>query len=37
VKESEINKLNSGKDLLRYEDFNNISFGIAEEYYDYSF
>lgn len=35
--ENEINKLKSGKDVLRYSDFNNISFGVAEEYFDYSF
>ena len=37
MSQSEIDKLNSGKDLLIYSDFNNISIGIAEEYFDYSF
>lgn len=37
MSQKEIAKLKSGKDLLRYSEFNNISFGIAEEYFDYSF
>lgn len=37
MSQKEIDTLKSGKDLLIFDDMNPISFGIADEYYDYSF
>jgi len=30
-------KFNEGKEIKKYTKWNNISFGVADEYYDYSF
>jgi gamma-glutamylcyclotransferase (GGCT)/AIG2-like uncharacterized protein YtfP len=35
--EKEISKLKAGKEVYRYSDFGNISFGVRDYYYDWSF